>query len=87
MERRLLLDVVVAQRAPVLELLAGENQTLLVGGNALLVLNFLLDLIDRVARLDVESDRLARQSLDENLHAATEAQHEVQSGLLLDVVV
>ena len=31
---RLLLDVVVAQRAAILELLARENQTLLVGGNA-----------------------------------------------------
>ena len=31
---RLLLDVVVAERAAILELLARENQTLLVGGNA-----------------------------------------------------
>ena len=35
----LLLDVVVAQRAPVLELLAGEDQALLVRGDALLVLD------------------------------------------------
>ena len=33
-ERRLLLDVVVAQRAPVLELLAREDQALLVGRDA-----------------------------------------------------
>ena len=33
-EGRLLLDVVVAERAAVLELLAGEDQALLVGGNA-----------------------------------------------------
>jgi hypothetical protein len=67
-ESRLLLDVVVAQSAAVLELLARENQTLLVGGNALLVLNFLLDPLDRVAGLDVERDGLARQSLDKDLH-------------------
>jgi len=31
------LDVVVSERAPVLELLAGKDQTLLVGGNACFV--------------------------------------------------
>jgi hypothetical protein len=36
-QRRLLLDVVVRQRAAVLELLAGEDQTLLVGRDTLLV--------------------------------------------------
>jgi hypothetical protein len=36
-EGRLLLDVVVGKGAAVLELLAGEDQTLLVRGNALLV--------------------------------------------------
>jgi hypothetical protein len=37
MESRLLLDVVVAQGAAIFELLAGEDQALLVWGNALLV--------------------------------------------------
>ena len=36
-EGRLLLDVVVGQGAAILELLAGENETLLVRGNSLLV--------------------------------------------------
>ena len=67
MERRLLLDVVVAQRAAVLELLAGEDEALLVGRDALLVLDLLLDVVDRVARLDVERDGLAREGLDEDL--------------------
>ena len=35
-ERRLLLDVVVRKRAAVLELLAGEDETLLVRGDTLL---------------------------------------------------
>ena len=86
-ERRLLLDVVVRQRAAVLELLAGEDQALLVRRDALLVLDLLLHVVDRVGRLDVERDRLARQGLDEDLHAAAEAQHEVERRLLLDVVV
>ena len=67
MERRLLLDVVVAERAAVLELLARENQALLVGRDALLVLDLLLHVVDRVRRLDVERDRLAREGLDEDL--------------------
>ena len=38
MQRALLLDIVVRQRAPVLQLLACKNQPLLVGRDALLVL-------------------------------------------------
>ncbi|PWO01124.1 hypothetical protein FA09DRAFT_327083 [Tilletiopsis washingtonensis] len=69
-ERGLLLDVVVAERAAVLELLAGEDEALLVRRNALLVLDLGLDVVDRVRGLDLERDRLARQSLDEDLHPA-----------------
>ena len=69
MERRLLLDVVVAERAAVLELLAREDQALLVRRDALLVLDFLFDVVDGVRRLDVQRDGLARQRLDEDLRA------------------
>ena len=44
-ESRLLLDVVVGKSAAVLELLAGEDQALLVRGNALLVLDLGLDIV------------------------------------------
>ena len=71
MERRLLLDVVVAQRAAVLELLAREDEALLVGRDALLVLDLLLDVVDRVARLDIERDGLARERLDEDLRSGS----------------
>ena len=86
-ERRLLLDVVVRERAAVLELLAREDQALLVRRDALLVLDLLLHVLDRVRRLDLEGDGLARQGLDEDLHATAQAQHEVERRLLLDVVV
>ena len=62
-----LLDVVVAQSAAILELLAGEDQALLVWGNALLVLDLGLDVVDGVARLDVEGNGLTRQGLDETI--------------------
>ena len=67
-ERALLLDVVVAQSAPVLQLLAGEDEALLVGRDALLVLNLSLHVVDGVAGLHLEGDGLAGQSLDEDLH-------------------
>jgi len=63
-EGRLLLDVAV------LELLAGEDQYLVVGRDALVVLDLLLHVLDRVRRLYVEGDGLAREGLDEDLRAA-----------------
>merc|ERR1712240_419766 len=40
----LLLDVVIRQSTAILELLASEDQTLLIGRDSLLVLNFSLDI-------------------------------------------
>merc|ERR1712066_267997 len=86
-QRGLLLDVVVRQRAAILQLLPREDQTLLVRGDALLVLDLRLDVVNGVAGLHVQRDGLPRQRLDEDLHATPEAQDQVQRGLLLDVVV
>jgi hypothetical protein len=63
-ESRLLLDVVVGESAAVFKLLAGENKTLLVRRDALLVLNLRLDIIDSVGRLDLECDSLSGEGLD-----------------------
>jgi hypothetical protein len=60
-----LLDIVVAQRAAVFELLAGEDQSLLVRRDALLVLDLGFDIVDRVRGFDLERDGLAREGLDE----------------------
>jgi hypothetical protein len=65
MEGRLLLDVVVGEGAAVFELLAGEDQALLVRGNSLLVLDLALDIVDGVGGLDLKGDGLARKGLDE----------------------
>ena len=64
----LFLDVVVSESSGILQLLAGEDQSLLVRGDALLVLELSLDIFDGVSALNVESDSLSSQSLDENLH-------------------
>ena len=70
-EGALLLDVVVRKSAAVLELLAGEDQTLLIRGNAFLVLDLGLDVFDGVGRLDIEGDGLTREGLHENLHVGS----------------
>ena len=54
---------------------------------SLLVLNHGLHIVDSIALRDVKSDGLARKSVDENLHPTTEAKYQVNSGLLLNVVV
>ena len=87
MEGRLLLNVIVAQGATVFKLLAGENETLLIGRNALLVLDLLLDVVDGIGRFHLKGDGLAGESLNEDLHTTAKAEDEVESGLLLDVVV
>ncbi|KAF7077754.1 hypothetical protein CFC21_082271 [Triticum aestivum] len=84
---RLLLDVVVCQGAAILKLLAGKDQTLLVRGNALLVLDLRLHIVNGVRGLHLQGDGLAGERLDENLHASTKPEHQVEGGLLLDVVV
>ena len=87
MKSGLLLDVVVSKGAAIFELLSSEDEALLIWGNALLVLNLLLDLLNGVGAFHLESDGLAGQSLDEDLHSSSETENEVESGLLLDVVV
>jgi len=86
-QRGLLLDVVIGQRAAILQLLASEDEALLVGRDALLVLNLSFYIVDRVTGLDIQGDSLAGQGLDEDLHSSAQAQHQVQRGLLLDVVI
>ena len=67
-EGALLLDIVVSKRAPVLKLLAGKDEPLLVWGDALLVLNLSLDVVDSVGRLHLKGDGLASEGLNKDLH-------------------
>jgi len=87
MESGLLLDVVVRESSSVFELLSGEDETLLIGRDALLILDLSLDVVDGVRRLDLEGDRLTGEGLDEDLHATSKTEHQMESRLLLDVVV
>jgi len=71
MQSGFLLNVIITQSSAVLELFSGENQALLIRWNSLFILNLALDIVDRVARLDLERDGLSGQSLDEDLHSAS----------------
>ena len=68
MKGGLLLDVVVGEGPSVLELLASEDQPLLVRGDALLVLDLGLDVLDGVGGLDLKGDGLASKGLNKDLH-------------------
>ena len=66
MERGLLLDVVIRQRAAILELLTREDQTLLIRRDSLLVLDLRLHIVDGVRRLHLQGDGLTRDYAVEN---------------------
>jgi len=87
MEGRFFLDVVIGESTAILELLSGEDKSLLIGRDSLLILNLSLHVVDSVAGLNFEGDGLASESLDEDLHTTTKSKDEMESGLLLDVIV
>ena len=75
MQGGLLLDVVIGYGASFFELLAGENKTLLIRWDTLLVLNLRLDVVDGVGGLNNQRDGFPSQSLNENLHPNTEPEN------------
>ena len=49
-------NIVIRERPAIFQLLAGKNKALLVRGDSLLVLNFALDILNRVAGLNFDGD-------------------------------
>ena len=47
----------------------------------------LLDVLNGVSWLNIKSDGLTSECLDEDLHSTSKSEDEMESGLLLDVVV
>jgi len=87
MEGGLLLDVVVGEGSAVLELLSSEDESLLVWRDTFLVLDLGLDVLDGISWLNIEGDGLTSEGLDEDLHTTSKSEDEMESGLLLDVVI
>jgi len=68
MERWLFLDVVVCKSSLIFQLLSSKNQTLLIRGDSFLVLNFLLDVVNRIRWFNFQRDGLSSKSLYKDLH-------------------
>ena len=54
----LLLNIIIGQRTSILELLAREDEALLIRGDAFLVLDLRLDVVDGIRGFDLKSDGL-----------------------------
>ena len=65
----LLLNVIIIQSSSIFQLLASEDESLLIRRDSLLILDLGLHVVDGVRRLDLQGDRLTREGLDEDLHA------------------
>ena len=87
MEGRLLLDVVVGKGSSILKLLTSEDKSLLIWRDTFLILDLGLDVLDGVCWLNIKSDGLTSEGLDEDLHTTSKSEDEMKSGLLLDVVI
>ncbi len=68
MESRFLLNIVVCESSAIFELFSCEDKSLLVWGDALLVLDLSLYVLNRVAGLDIEGDSLSGKGFYEDLH-------------------
>jgi hypothetical protein len=66
-ESRLLLNVVITEGTSILKLLPREDKTLLIGRDALLILDLSLDVVNGIGGLDIKGDGLTSQSLYEDL--------------------
>jgi len=66
-QRRFLLNVVIAQRATILKLLSGKDEALLIGRDSFFVLDLGLDVVNRIGRFDIQRNGLSRERLDKNL--------------------
>src|SRR5882762_7851445 len=82
MQGTLLLDIVIRERPSVFKLLSSKDKALLVGRNALLVLNLRLDIIDGVGRLDLEGNGFSSKSLHENLHVCASNKFSLASFII-----
>merc|ERR1712121_457812 len=87
MKCRLLLNVVVGESSTILKLLSSKDETLLVWRNSFFILDLGLNVLNGITGLHLQCDGLASQGLDEDLHYTSETKYQMESRLLLDVVI
>merc|ERR550517_1326739 len=86
MESALFLDVVIREGSSIFKLLSSKDQPLLIWWDSFLVLDLSLDILNGIRRLNLESNGLASQGLDEDLHTSSQSENKMESALFLDVV-
>jgi len=87
MESALLLDVIIGEGAAIFELFTSKDETLLIWGDSLLVLDFGLDIFDGIRWLYLKGNGFSSESLDKDLHTTSKTEHEMKGALFLNVVV
>merc|ERR1719171_2818581 len=87
MKSRFFLNIVVGKCAAVLQLLAGEDEALLIGWDSLFILNLRFHIVNRVRRFDIQRDSFASEGLHKDLHSTTKTEHQMKSRFFLNVVV
>merc|ERR1712193_342193 len=60
---------------------------LLIWWNSLFILDLGFHVVDGIAWLNLQCDRLASQGFDKDLHTSTKSQDKMEGGFFLDVVV
>jgi hypothetical protein len=87
MKSRFLLNVIVAESSTIFKLLSSKDESLLIGGDAFLVLNLSLDIVNGVRWFNIKSDGLSSEGLDEDLHTTSQSKNQVKSRFFLNIVV
>jgi len=86
-ESGLFLDVVIGEGSAVFELLSSKDESLLIWWDSFLVLDLGLYVFNGVCWLDIKGDGFTCECFYENLHTSSESEDQVESGLLLDIVI
>ncbi len=68
------MNVVIRKGAAIFELLASEDETLLIWGDTFLVLDLSLHILDGVRGLDIKGDGLTGEGLNEDLHTTAKSE-------------
>ena len=87
MEGWLFLNIIVRKSSSVLKLLSSEDKSLLIWWNSFLILDFGFNIFDGVCWLNIKGDGFTSEGLDEDLHSSSKSEYQMESGLLLDVVI
>ena len=87
MKGRFFLNVVVGESSTVFKLLSSKDKSLLIGWNTFFILDLCFHILDCVWWFNIESDGLASKSLDEDLHATSKSQDQMECRFFLNVIV